>query len=81
MIVNTILNRSTSVSLTKQSMNALVSQSKPCLVSTGARAPVRSTVACKAQPRHQIISEVLEGVKHAALIATAAGVLSAVRAH
>lgn len=59
-------------------MNALASQSKPCL-STGTRAPVKNTVVCKAQPRHQIVSDVFEGVKKAAVIATAAGVLSLVR--
>lgn len=60
-------------------MNVLVSQNKPCILPAGARTPARNTAVCKAQTRHEIISDVLKGVKQAALIATAAGVLSVVR--
>lgn len=58
-------------------MNALTCNTKPSV--TARPASSRARTICKAQPKQYILSDVVEGVKQAALIATAAGALSLVR--
>lgn len=58
-------------------MNALTCNTKPSV--TGRLASSRARTVCKAQPKQYILADVIDGVKQAALIATAAGALSLVR--
>eukprot|EP00889_Picochlorum_renovo_P004070 jgi/Picre1/31100/NNA_006455.t1 len=55
-------------------MNALTCNTKPSV--TGRLASSRARTVCKAQPKQYILADVIDGVKQAALIATAAGALS-----
>ena len=58
-------------------MNALACNTKASV--TARPASSRARTVCRAQAKQYILSDVIDGVKKAALIATAAGALSLVR--